>query len=287
MNRMMPSIPMTTPTTTIAALGAEISLPSVWLAWMLCIFALNGAAALACVALVLNKNTNNNTMADFDKPTSTPTTATAAAPHMARQNANVHEVEPTYSSCRVGAKRKSRDHQPEFPFARKLQSELPEEEPITQGRTKLRRVTKITIVRFGARRSRSFGDEMPTTSQPPMAPSPLRRVVSCGDSAARPFEFTSPVVPPPTATAIVCAPLEEAAANMTALLREIRLRDVLSSAKAVVFAKLREAARNAVDEVLTSIISFLTYGMLLFFLRQYSAVAVGVSLDLGAFSIEL
>ena len=49
----------------------------------------------------------------------------------------------------------------------------------------------------------------------------------------------------------------------------------------------RKAFRNAVDEMITSAFSFVTYAAIIFVVRQYSELAVGVSLDLGAFSIEI
>lgn len=49
--------------------------------------------------------------------------------------------------------------------------------------------------------------------------------------------------------------------------------------------KVQKAAIGAADELLRSSLSFLAYAFVLFAVRQYSAVAINISLDLGVFSI--
>ncbi|KAJ0393325.1 hypothetical protein P43SY_002888 [Pythium insidiosum] len=118
---------------------------------------------------------------------------------------------------------------------------------------------------------------------------PLRRVFSCED--LRNSIRTNKSYTPAAVDSYSSPQQSETQASVSTAVctseTPTTIRAFLSSAQGIVASKLREALQNALDEVVTSIISFFTYGVLLFLVRQYSALAVGVSFDLGAFSIEL
>lgn len=254
-----------------------------WLPWVLCICALNVVAAIACVAYVLHSTHTKDTSDAsstieivVDEASQTPTASSLK--RIVRQNATMIDVQHPQEETVCG-KRKTREHVA-FPFAR-LQP-CDRDDVMTQGPRKRRHIARPPLRQRLSFRSRSAGCE--TSSMSSVTQLPLRRVLSCGAIKTTPQAVHTSIHDQSKTSTVVPA---SASLEHAPVLREIRLRDVLSSAKAVVLAKLRDAAQNAVDEVLTSIVSFLTYGMLLFVVRQYSAVAVGVSLDLGAFSIEL
>lgn len=108
----------------------------------------------------------------------------------------------------------------------------------------------------------------------------LRRVVSCEEARSR----TAPVS---WSYSIRSQERKCEERNDVEQAQSVSSTTKASAAVSFLLDKLRKGVRNAVDEVLTSVFSFLTYAALLFVMRQYSAIAVGVSLDLGSFSIEL
>lgn len=147
----------------------------------------------------------------------------------------------------------------------------------TQAAKKPRRIAP-TPQRF----VRSFSAETVSPSKRDIS---LRRVVSCEDARSRPTMTTTSVAWPCGFRSQEHKSEEET--NDIKQTSDFAPMAKASAAASFLLDKLRKGVRNAVDEVLTSVFSFVTYAALLFVVRQYSAIAVGVSLDLGAFSIEL
>ncbi|TMW59141.1 hypothetical protein Poli38472_007286 [Pythium oligandrum] len=244
---------------------------AMWTTWMLLIcVVVNGVTSFSCVIFMIHAN--YVVKRQEDKPVVCAPVATATH----QEPTSISSPHPEEAASRVCGKRKSREL-PVFTFR------IAKEEEVVQGRFKRRRVAPARVFGRSPRRTRSFGDaEHQLRAPPAWKPAPLRRSVS--------HEQASAVERPAACQAQVQVPVASPA-TAAAVLREIRPLDVLSSVmarvSAIVMDKLREAARNAVDEMLTSMVSFVTYGLLLAVIRQYSAVTVGVSVDLGAFSIEL
>lgn len=142
--------------------------------------------------------------------------------------------------------------------------------------TKKQRRNAPTVQRF----VRSFSAETVSPSKSDMS---LRRVVSCEDARLRPTATT------PVSWFCSLRSQERGSEKTNEVEQTSSFAPMTKASAAASFLldKLRKGVRNAVDEVLTSVFSFVTYAALLFVVRQYSAIAVGVSLDLGAFSIEL
>ncbi|TMW56121.1 hypothetical protein Poli38472_008769 [Pythium oligandrum] len=133
----------------------------------------------------------------------------------------------------------------------------------TEREWKQRRIVRRVQIRDRLpRRSNSLDD-----AEDIPAPVALRRVVSCEEISA-----------------IYRTHLAETDSVIT---KSSSMEKEPSSLLDLIGSRLRVAVKQAVDDMLASLISFATYGVLLFLLREYCAVAVGVSLDLGAFSVEL
>lgn len=263
-----------------------------WIVWMLVFCAANGAAVVSCVAFLIAHYHRNekNEMSTDNK--ARPTTTTAHTPSSWASNASALEFQDPLSVC---GKRKARDE------ALGMTSAL------SQGKWKQQRrrivVARATFQstntthttptnttpsnRFTRARAFSFGEATTLlrggTAGKQFAP--LRRVVSCGNMDTNPQGLRSAandLLSRFEPTLVQSQKTTRPEANERSLMADLK-----SQLWSFLIEKLRTAARNTVDEVLTSVFSFLTYAMLLFLVRQYSAVAIGVSLDLGAFSIEL
>ncbi|KAF1324339.1 hypothetical protein FI667_g9933, partial [Globisporangium splendens] len=236
-----------------------------WMTWMLFFCVGNCAAVLLCTYFVV--------VHFYEDTEETQQIQEIKSNNMASIKMSTHGARnvicPTYGmltkiktvkcdgdSTSVCGKRKSRDNR--FGMT----------DEIVQGKQKQRR----RVVRT---RAFSFND-VTTLLQQPQQTSPLRRAASCGDmdGASR-----SPASEPSAS---------ETVHSSAALASKHAFKQDLHDS--VVHFKIHVrsfVARNAIDEVLTSVFSSMAYATLLFIVRQYSAVAIGVSLDLGAFSIAL
>lgn len=256
-----------------------------WIAWMLVFCAANGAAVVSCVAFLIAHYKDGDDTAAISDNVAHASAADSTPPSSWASIAGAFTLQDPPSVC---GKRKTRDK------AFGMTSTL------SQGKWKQQRcrtvVTQVSFQpkareqqyknpsQFSRARAFSFGDAATLLRGGTGYFPPLRRVVSCGNVDISDLRH--------------CQELRPAASTKLFNSNEIQhssepvcegslVATVKSQLRSFLAEKLRTAARNAVDEVLTSVFSFLTYAMLLFLVRQYSAVAIGVSLDLGAFSIEL
>jgi hypothetical protein len=171
---------------------------------------------------------------------------------------------------------------------------------IVQGRVKRRRVFKPVFLRnIPRKRTFSFGDANICTTRTAMktiSMQDLRRAVSCSDLSERPemkIFLNQQQKHQQVATKVEEAPItsiyssHHSTDNSTTTKLETFFFKTSRQVRGFLLANLEKAIKNAVDEIISSFFSFVTYAAIVFLVRQYCEISVGVSLDLGAFSIEL
>lgn len=263
-----------------------------WMTWMLFFCVANGVAVLSCVVFMIVHFHEDAEQQRSDGGASKDSNAAKIGANGAYEAPSscytppcsdmlltkAADREDSVTTC---GKRKERDN------AYGMTNEM------TQGKWKQQRrialvarvatPQMVTASRFSRTRAFSFNDASALSQQTERV-APLRRIVSCGD-------VQGTLRQQPMSTAVEMHQYHDAAADSPKHVLLPDLHDSMTGWKthvrSFVVGKIRKAARNAVDEVLASVFSFMTYATLLFIVRQYSAVAIGVSLDLGAFSIEL
>ncbi|GAB9466210.1 hypothetical protein Gpo141_00003588 [Globisporangium polare] len=282
---------MKTTTTTVMAMLTANEWDVFWMAWMLVFCAANGAAVVSCVAfLIANYKDNDEWTTANDTDAQTSATTYTPPSSWASNAPSAFAFQDPPSVC---GKRKASDDEA-FGMTgvlsqgkwKRQRHRLAIAQPSCQSKIRDQRDKRSS--HFGPARAYSFGDVAALLREGAGPSSPLRRAVSSGNVATKDARdhrhFRS------AASTVLSQPKRDRAqplatepeAHKCSLTANLR-----SQLRSFLVEKLRTAARNAVDEVLTSVFSFLTYATLLFLVRQYSAVAIGVSLDLGAFSIEL
>lgn len=257
-----------------------------WMTWMLFFCVANGVAVLACVFFVVahyhedgaDCSGDDGLGDDHEKIDCIACAydgAAASCIATTRKNSATTETAGLQDTPTACGKRKERD------------TGYGMEHEVSQGERKQRRrivIAPATSPIQTTLRQRAFscGDASPQTRRTVRVTiSQLRRSVSCGnlqealhlDPAS--IDTRSHLHAAGDATPLCLRSLYRLMANMGTHVRSVLMETI------------RHAACAAVDEVLTSAFSFMTYATLVYLTRRYSAVAIGVSLDLGPFRIEL